>query len=256
MRIAQVLLPGASFYDRKSCQIDHAGLSPRHELTDPAGAALVHLYGPPGFEAPAAPYIASGLPRRRFAWRKARQPSAIVSPLDNLPEAVDESWFAMRPDPKRAAAARAVIGTFHRHRPGVANMIEQTLSRIHRFRDDVDWLVFDAPPSFDDLSGVDAWVDPATSRNDYDGFVAEALVAGKAVVASRTEINTRRLDQGMSGFLVPPGDPNELTHAILGALFKSEVASLKIERARQMAGKFHPRLRLRALETIYEAVIS
>ena len=48
--------------------------------------------------------------------------------------------------------------------------------------------------------------------------------------------------------VVLPNDPNELTHAILAALFKPEVAQQKIEAARQTISKFHPRQRLRALQ--------
>jgi glycosyltransferase involved in cell wall biosynthesis len=80
-------------------------------------------------------------------------------------------------------------------------------------------------------------------------------VSGKIVVASRTEVNAQRLEQGRTGLLVPPNDPNELTHAILAALFKPEVARSKIEAARQTAGKFRPRQRVRVLERIYESLI-
>ena len=48
----------------------------------------------------------------------------------------------------------------------------------------------------------------------------------------------------------PPA--NELTHAILAALFKPEVAQQKIEAARQTISKFHPRQRLRALTQLIE----
>lgn len=134
-------------------------------------------------------------------------------------------------------------------------MIEQTLARLHRFRDDIEWRTFKQPPSPEDLIGVDVWVDPATSDTDLDGFVAEAYVAGKSIVASRTLINVHRLEKARCGFLVPLNDPNELGHAILTALFKPEVARLKIQAAKQTAGKFRPRQRLRVLERMYETLI-
>ena len=124
-------------------------------------------------------------------------------------------------------------------------MIERTIPRIHRTREDIDWLLLDEVPT--DFDQFDVWIDPTTDDDDYDGFVAEALVAGKIVVASRTPINVKRLEKGRIGILVPPGDPNELTHAILAALFKPEVAQQKIEAARQTISKFHPRQRQRAL---------
>ena len=268
MLIAQILLPDASWFDRKSQALDAAMLAGRRDVilttfegAVRAGAAIAHVYGPAGFTLPSGfgiPYVAAGPPRRRhFAWREPVAPRAIVSPLDNLPEAVDETYF----DPRAGGDASPsrtpkVVGAFGRHRAGVLSMVELTLARIHRFRDDVDWLLFDRAPTPADLSLVDAWVDPAISEEDYDGFVAEASVAGKVVVASRVAINVKRLDKGMSGFLVPPRDPNELAHAILAALFKSEVALKKIVAARQTAGKFRARQRLRLLEKIYDAVLT
>ncbi|HEX6159170.1 MAG TPA: glycosyltransferase, partial [Thermoanaerobaculia bacterium] len=102
---------------------------------------------------------------------------------------------------------------------------------------------------------VDLWVDPAVDENDFDGFVAEALVVGIPVVAARTAINSHRLEKGRTGLLVPLNDPNEMTHAILAALFKSEVAESRQAAARQTVGKFRPRQRFRALVPLYERLI-
>ena len=134
--------------------------------------------------------------------------------------------------------------------------VERTLSRIHRFRDDVTWNVYDHVPTPEDLLEVDAWVDPAADDSDLDGFVAEALVVGLPVVATRTALNTIRLERGRTGLLVPVNDPNELTHAILAMLFKSEVAQNKTEAARQTASKFRARQRMRVLVHMYETLIS
>lgn len=268
MRIAQVILPTASEYERKSQRLDHAGLALKHEVVVVEHAALrhtaadvVHFYGNDlaaklvmGLR---RPFIASAEPHVElltFTFRPLQQPRYIVSPvapidpdarLQLLPEAVDDAYFEVEDH----------LGTFGRHRPGVSNLIEQTLARLHRTREDVRWSLFDRAPTPDDLRAVDVWVDPATSESDFDGFVAEASAAGKAVVASRTTINRQRLEKGRTGFLVPPRDPNELTHAILTALFKSEAAKLKIEAAKQTAGKFRARQRLRVLERIYETLV-
>jgi glycosyltransferase involved in cell wall biosynthesis len=133
-------------------------------------------------------------------------------------------------------------------------MIEQTVARLQRFREDVDWHSFDSVPSPEELASVDLWVDPTTDELDFDGFGAEALAAGLPVVASRTPINVQRLEKGRTGFLVPPGDPNELAHSVLTALFKPEVSGAKIEASHQTISKFRPYQRLRALERIYEAL--
>jgi glycosyltransferase involved in cell wall biosynthesis len=260
MRVAQIVLPDASEYERKSQRIDLAALSGRHHVTqttaDRVDADVAHVYGknlPPSlFRGFPVPYVASAPVRqRRFSVRKAVQPSMIVSPLSNLPEAVEESYFDAHAGPASARSdGLRRIGSFGSHRRGVTSLIERTLVRIHRFREDVTWDLYDTPTAAD-LTSVDLWVDPATDEEDFDGLVAEALVTGTPVVATRTAINLHRLEKGHIGFLVPANDPNEMTHAILTALFKVEVAEQKGNAARHTVSKFRPRRRLRILLELY-----
>ena len=272
MRILQIVLPECTEYEAKSQRADAAALAAKHEVIvlnggeeqrSSVSADVAHVYGRPPLPKQAVidltiPYVASSAPpKRRFAFRKSPEPALIVTPVNGadgaayLPEAVDESFFASDANPERRP--KTVIGSFRR--ASVMNIVEQTFHRISRFRDDVTWNLFERAPSPADLTAVDVWVDAALSDDDYDGFVAEALVVGTAVVASRTPINAQRLEQGRTGLLVPRNDPNELVHAILAALFKPEVARAKIEAAKQTAGKFRPRQRSRVLERIYETLI-
>jgi len=259
MRIAQVLLPGASEFERKSQRIDEAALAGRHEVVvvslaevRGSGAQVAHIYA--SGELPRAafvgfpiPYISSAeMKQTRWSWRKPVEPELIARPPE-VPEAVEDAFFDARAE---AANEVKIIGAFRRE--PVRNMVEQTMVRLQRTRGDVTWRIFDEPPSPGDLAGVDLWADLTTSENDLDGFVAEALVVGLPVVAARTAINSARLEKGRTGWLVPPGDPNESTHAILSALFKPEVASNKISAARQTASKFRARQRLRVLLHLYE----
>lgn len=256
MIIAQLLLPGASEYERKSQRIDFVSLSAEHDirLGETTGADLVHVYGPdPMFVELDVPYVSNGrLKRRRF--RRMTPPERVITPLKDsadsfIPEAVEEIYF----DGERRQPGKPTIGTFAR--PQLRNIIEQTAARIQRYRDDVDWLLFDAAPSPDDLRAVDVWVDPAMSEDDFDGFVAEAVAAGTAVIASRTAVNVQRLEKGRTGVLVPPGDPNEWTHAILAALFKPELRHIKMTAAQQTASKFRPRHRAKALNELYQSIV-
>jgi hypothetical protein len=292
--IAQLLLPGASAYERKSQAIDAAALLAEHDVRvgDLEHADIVHIYAPRILD-PAAlrditvPFVSNSRPKAaRFTWRKIRQPARVITPLKEpapthdpsaprnhttaapdddtarrryretapldafIPEAVEDRYFDAA---IKQPGTRAIVGTFVR--PSVRNIVEQTATRIHRFRDDVDWLLFDEQPSLEDLRGVDIWVDPAVEEDDADGFVAEAMAAGKAVVASRTALNTQRLEKGRTGLLVPLRDPNELTHAILAALFKPELAQNKITAAQQTVSKFRARHRVRALIQLYESIL-
>jgi len=262
MRIAQLVLPGASAYERKSQRLDAAALSAQRieSASEATGFDLVHVYGPR--ELPAAlfagfpvPYVASGIVRKpRFSFRPPREPEFALAPVENddftlLPEAVDDAYFD-----NRQPATGNRIGSIDR--PSIRNVIEQTYARIRRFRDDVDWQLFSHDPAPDELSQLSAWIDPAVDSDDFDGFTAEALVSGLPVVASRTPINLQRCEQGRTALLVPPRDSNELVHAILAALFKPEVAGPKTTAARQTAGKFRIRQRIRVLAHIYENVTS
>jgi hypothetical protein len=282
MRIAQIILPSASEYERKSQRLDRSALSPSHDVVvipleeaAASGASVAHVYA--GADLPAAsfrrfpiPYLASAaIPRSRWPFGKPVEPRFLVSPLTDrpeadpairdprsaicLPEAVEEAYFGS-PIETRNPGEQRTVGSFAR--PSTRNMVEQTLVRIHRFRDDVAWEVFDRAPTPDDLARVDAWVDPAVEEGDFDGFVAEALVVGLPVVATRLPINVARLEGGRTGFLVPPRDPNEMTHAILAALFKREAAEGKQIAARQTASKFRPRQRIRVLTHLYETLIA
>lgn len=265
MRIAQVVLPTASEYERKSQRIDFATLSVRHEVVAvsldevrKSGAQVAHIYT--SEELPRAefvkfplPYVASRpLKPVRWSWRKPAEPDYVATPLE-LPEAVEDAYYEAAGGRRAADGGEKIIGTFARD--SVRHLIDRTVSRIERFRDDVKWHLFDHAPTPVDLTAVDIWVDPAMSEDDYDGFVAEAVVAGLPVVAARTAVNAARLEKGRTGYLVPMNDPNEMTHAILSALFKPEVASSKVMAARQTASKFRARQRLRVLAHMYETLV-
>jgi ketosteroid isomerase-like protein len=256
MRVAQIILPSASQYERKSQRADRAALSSPVQLVDEwRDADVAHVYA--GAELPGdlrieVPYVSSHpMQHSRWRWRRSAEPARVVTWRD-LPEVVEDAYFAGEAPARDTNERAKVVGSYARRR--TVNIVEQTFARIQRFREDVIWNVFDAPPLPADLRGVDVWVDPALDEDDLDGFVAEAVVSGIPVVATRIEVNSARLEKGRTGFLVPPNDPNEMTHAILAALFKSEVAQAKIEAARQTAPKFRARHRLRMLSRLYEAL--
>ncbi|HEV7768709.1 MAG TPA: glycosyltransferase [Thermoanaerobaculia bacterium] len=268
MRIAQIILPDASEYERKSQRADLAALSGKHEVTvtsldsiEDANADVAHVYA--GEELPAGafvgfpvPFVASAdLRPARWRWRRPVKPRFVVSPLGEEPlsEVVEDRFFEFADRRGEKPSARKIVGSFDR--PALRNSVDQALARIRRFRDDVDWHLFTETPTPENLVSVDAWVDPAVAENDFDGFVAEALVLGLPVVATRTPINVLRLEQGRTGFVAPARDPNELTHAILAALFKTEVAQSRLSAARQTVSKFRPRQRLRILTRLYETVV-
>ena len=235
MRVAQVTLRNASEYEKKCRRVDRAALAAEHEIVDSErGADVVHVYG-------------AGVRRPRF-WSRV----VPITPLKDaretfVPEAIEEHYFAQN------TSETTAIGVFVR--PSVRKLLEQTRIRLHRTRDDVDWRLFDRVPTPDDFAQVAVWLDPAVADDDFDGFVAEALAMGRIVVAGRTPINVQRLEHGRSGFLVRP-DANEMTHAILTALFKPEMGRPRSDAARQTVSKFKSRQRVRVLTALYERLRS
>ena len=102
--IAQLVLPGASEYERKSQRIDFASLAAEHDVRfgEIANADIVHIYAPHDFDPKAVrdiglPYVSNARPKaRRF--RKSVQPHRVITPLKEtagtfIPEAVEEIYF-------------------------------------------------------------------------------------------------------------------------------------------------------------------
>jgi hypothetical protein len=244
--VGQVVTEDAPEYERKSQRVDVA-----HFEADMSRAEVVHVYTGRTLPRVDRTFVANiGSTRRRFSLRREGSPAFVVTPF-NVPEAVEERYFAVTRGQEPVAGF--AIGSFSRL--SLMPFIEQTMHRIDRFRDDVEWRLFSHPPAPEEIAELGAWVDPAVKDDDYDGFVAEALVVGVNVVASATPINVLRLENGRTGFLVPPNDPNEMTHAILAALFKPEVARARSDAARQTVGKFRAGGRIRALTRIHESIV-
>jgi glycosyltransferase involved in cell wall biosynthesis len=168
-----------------------------------------------------------------------------------VPEAIEPIWFDAPGRSESAIVSRRTVGSIFRG--SVKSIVEQSVARLHRFRDDVDWQLFGSAPAPEEMALLDAWIDPATLDDDFDGLVAEAAAAGVPIVAARTPINTQRLEKGRTGLLVPVDDPNEMTHAILAALFKPELIRPRLDASRQTIGKYRPVHRWRALSGIYQS---
>src|SRR5688500_16089747 len=154
MRIGQLILAGASFYERKSQTLDALTLAEGNEVIvwtgriPPSAPAVdvVHLYGPASFpiriadEMP-APYVAAGAPRKSsFRFKAVTQPRRIsaIGP-DAVSEAVEDSYFTA--GVSASGAGRFKIGSFGKSRR-IIPMIQASISRVSRFRDDIDWDVF------------------------------------------------------------------------------------------------------------------
>jgi glycosyltransferase involved in cell wall biosynthesis len=84
----------------------------------------------------------------------------------------------------------------------------------------------------------------------------EAAAAGKPVVASNCGPMPEVVEDGASGYLVEPGNPEGLAHATLRILESQDRARAMGERARQIAReKFDIQRSVRALERLYLSIL-
>jgi len=283
MILGQLLLHDASRYEQNAANIDRETMAeamPTHFWRSVNGTtvldehdnelplerlastiqshkcSVLHIYGETIPVAPlknlSIPYVSANRPRQpRIGWRKAPQPAATTLPSGEqaIREAVHSRFLWAD---TRAIRSPLRIGTFLGSRTGIRSICEQTYQRLERFRDDLEWELFDQPPELQDFLGVDVWVDPA-EEGDLDGMVLEALATLTPVVAARTSVNSVRLDGGRAGFLIPR-DPNELTHAIASTLFKPELSADKAAHAKGHRLRFTPEERRTDLLTLYRRI--
>lgn len=218
---------------------------------------VVHAYGRSAAELCSKSrvrFVASVEPSRaRGFWPKRALPARLVTPDAGVPEAVAESFITEWVAPP--ARSRYLIGSTAR-RAEIRSWIERTYARLARFRDDLEWRVFEDPPLPEDLATLHVWVDAALGDGDVDGYVVEAMVGGMPTVAARTALNRWRSDDGRSAHLVPVNDANELAHAILAALFKPELGEEKRATARESIDRFDAGSRAAALLAAYRQVVA
>lgn len=217
------------------------------------GIDVVHVYG----SAPAEQlrkwrvrWIAHRATSTKKRWFSAPATPDRVLPLRGegaAPEAVPAAYI----DSAWARVERSTKSIGSISRPGADELRDLTMTRLCRFRNDIEWRSFKSTPTVAQLADLDLWVDPATDDDDLDGAVAPAVAFAMPVVATRTVVNETRLAGGRVGQLVRPRDPNETTHAILRALFKPETIEEQLIAARETRDRFAVGRRAEFLRRVY-----
>ncbi|MFA6956589.1 MAG: glycosyltransferase [Thermoanaerobaculia bacterium] len=281
MRVARLLLATRSHFDLKCFRLDSAGsqaptedrwclpgrsepgLEARSEgeiarALRSSAPQLLHVYGSGTVPhqllsaTGGAPWLADrslGASRPFFGHRPRAQARILA---ERIAEPVADEYFA--PRPPRAASARRRVGS-QRQSSRSESARDLADARIRRFRDDIDWFLFDTPPTADEMATLDLWVDLADEETDLDGMVGEALALGLPLVATRTAANRRRTADGRAAALCPSRDPNEMAHAIVTMLFKPERATPILTAAAEVRDQFRAETRREALRLAYAEVI-
>lgn len=100
------------------------------------------------------------------------------------------------------------------------------------------------------MSALDCFAFPSINEGMGKALV-EAMALGKPVVASRVGGIVDLVDDGVSGFLVPPADPQALADRILFLLENPETARRMAARAAGTAGDYSAAAMVRKIEALY-----
>jgi len=129
--------------------------------------------------------------------------------------------------------------------------LRQSLGLADRFRFEGE--VTDLPRF---LAGADIFVLPSRSEG-FSNAIIEAMAASLPVVATRVGGNPEAVQHGITGLLVPPGDPSVLADAVLELLFDAERANAMGEAGRRLAaGKFSTENTVSQVVEIYRCLLS
>lgn len=104
---------------------------------------------------------------------------------------------------------------------------------------------------------LDVVVHASVKPEPFGRVIAEGMAMGKPVVASRLGGPIEIIQDGETGFLVPPGDPEKLGRRIIELLSTPALAQRLGSNARvQATGRFSPAAHARLVEQVYEDVLT
>jgi glycosyltransferase involved in cell wall biosynthesis len=120
----------------------------------------------------------------------------------------------------------------------------ENLVKIEGFRKDAREL----------MAAFDVFVLPSIHPESFGLVVAEAMAAGKPVIATRLGGPTEMVVEGETGFLIPPNDPHALALAIKNLLaHPEEVARLGKAGRTRFLEHFEMREYVQRIERLYDA---
>lgn len=269
MKVTLFLAPDADSFEQRCFALDRRTNYPAQievEAVDEEPAistdsSLIFIYGPPALSNLRIPIAATRpVTAKRHWWPlrpRLRGEALIATEFAEresagrtfvVPEAVDPEFSLVR----EKRGTRPLVAWVER--PEVRELMRSVISRAQRFRDDIEWRAIRPPLEPRNLEEVSVFLDPAIHDGDRGGGLAEAMVAGLPTVAARTPINRVRALGGEAGILVPPGDPNEIVHALLNQTFKPELSASLLETSDREIGRFDPERRARHLAEAWQAL--
>jgi len=105
------------------------------------------------------------------------------------------------------------------------------------------------------LPALDVVVHASLEPEPFGRVIIEGMAAGRPVVGTAAGAVPEIIDDGVTGRLVPPGDPDAMAEAILDLLRHPEVAAEMGRRAREtVAARFSVEQYVAGVEAVYRAL--
>jgi glycosyltransferase involved in cell wall biosynthesis len=106
------------------------------------------------------------------------------------------------------------------------------------------------------LSGLDVVVHASVEPEPFGRVIAEAMAMERPVVASAAGGPLEIIEDGRSGFLVPPGDPGILAERVITLLGDSDLAKrIGCEGSREVAGRFSADSHAIRVQEVYDTAL-
>jgi glycosyltransferase involved in cell wall biosynthesis len=103
------------------------------------------------------------------------------------------------------------------------------------------------------LNTIDIQVHSPTSPDPFPHVILEGMTLGKAIVASNIGGAIESLEDGKSGFLVPPKNPSVLAESISKLISNAELRKTLGQNAmKRVQDKFHIKLNISNIQSIYD----
>jgi glycosyltransferase involved in cell wall biosynthesis len=108
----------------------------------------------------------------------------------------------------------------------------------------------------DVMNAVDILVHASVRPDPLPRVVLEAMLLGKPMIGSAVGGVPEMITDGITGRLVPPGDPQALADAIQGlSADPARAAAMGRRAAEVVRQKFHAKVHAAAVEAIYRSVL-
>jgi glycosyltransferase involved in cell wall biosynthesis len=179
--------------------------------------------------------------------------AAIFAPIKGLEYLVAALDQVRR---KRPGVKLAIVGVPGRGAESYLALIQEQIA-ARGLGDHVEWLGFQRPEGLAREMARASMVVVPSLHEMFCSVAAEGMAAGRPVVASRAGALPELVDDGETGLLVPPADPDALAEAI-GRLLADEALRARFGAASRGKARqrWHPTEVARQTASIYQAVLS